>query len=87
MKERVGKISFRSLPMFLVLALILGGVSSCSRLSITPSTSSTALPTIKILGTISLSGDVANLEPPYNRAIRMVVGELNEAGIPGFTKR
>lgn len=39
---------------------------------------------IKILGAIPFSGDAANIGPPYDRAIRMAIDELNAAGIPGF---
>ena len=68
----------------LILGLVLvGGVTSCGGPT-TSTPSATTSPTIKILGTMPLSGEAANLGPAYDRAIRMAVDELNEAGIPGF---
>lgn len=40
---------------------------------------------IKILGTIPMSGAAGNLGPAYDRAIRLAVKEINEAGIDGFS--
>jgi|GEM_PF-1355272 len=87
------KMLQKILVLILGLALI-GSFSSCagpttptassSTATASPSPTETALPTIKILGTIPLSGEAANLGPAYDRAIRMAVDEINEAGIPGF---
>ncbi len=40
---------------------------------------------IKILGTIPMSGEAGNLGPAYDRAISLAVEEINEAGIDGFS--
>jgi len=41
---------------------------------------------IKILGTLPLSGAAGNLGPGYDRAMKLAVKEINEAGIDGFSK-
>lgn len=42
--------------------------------------------TIKLLGTIAMSGDAGNIGPAYDRAIKLAVKEINEMGIKGFSK-
>ena len=94
-RKVVKKVRTSLLIGLLGIALILGVVScgtpstptttpSSTPTSASPSPTPTALPTIKILGTMPFSGDAANIGPAYDRAVRMAVDELNEAGIPGF---
>jgi ABC-type branched-subunit amino acid transport system substrate-binding protein len=40
--------------------------------------------TIRILGTMPLSGDAANIGPPYDKAVRLAIDEMNAAGVSGF---
>jgi len=40
---------------------------------------------IRILGTVAFSGAAGNIGPAYDRAMKLAVEEINEAGIKGFS--
>jgi len=61
----------------LIIGLFVGVVISCA---------SGEEPTIRILGTVAMSGEAGNLGPAYDRAIRLAVEEINKEGIKGFSK-
>ena len=41
---------------------------------------------IRILGTVAFSGAAGNIGPAYDRAMKLAVEEINEAGIKGFSR-
>ena len=76
MSRRIGKGNRLKLVMILTV-----GVFTCIGFN------STVLgeEPIRILGTVAFSGAAGNIGPAYDRAMKLAVEEINEAGIKGFS--